>query len=349
LDVQQGERRRYRRLRDDHGRAKPDDGRRQGKHQRRAHQVRGRDDELAAGRDGVPPTPVEPAGKQPAEAGGGDDQRGRAGHPAADGEGAHRDRHDTEVQPDRQVEQGEEDEGRLQQWPSGAGTFGVPAGGRGRRRGRGADLDGQRASPAEDQDRGDDAGQRRVAGRAERGDQDRAEQEAGGVDHRFQGEGGGQLVISSAAQQIGPASRGQRAELRDDCPGAGGGDDRGGRGGGDKDACDGRAVGEEGERQDAGLAELVDQPGQLRADQRLGQGESGCGEAGRAVGARAGVQQPDQADTGHGDAGSADSGGEEKGGGTRGAQQRTVTSTGVGHKVSFIAARRDGPPGTAGA
>jgi hypothetical protein len=277
----------------------------------------------------VPSTPVEPAGKQPAEAGGGDDQRGRAGYTAADREGAYRDRHDTEVQPDRQVEQGEEDEGRLQQRPSCAAAFGVPAGGRG----RGAALGGQRSSPAEDQDRRDDAGQGGVAGRAERGDQDRAEQEAGGVNHGFQGEGGGQLVVPSAApQQIGPAGRGQRAELRDDCPGTGGGDDRGGRGGGGKDARDGRAVGEEGERQDAGLAEPVDQPGQLRADQRLGEGESGRGEAGGAVGAGAGVQQPDQPDAGHGDAGSADSGGEEKGGGTRGAQQRTVTSTGVGHE-----------------
>ena len=46
-----------------------------------------------------------------------------------------------------------------------------------------------------------------------------------------------------------------------------------------EDAGDGGAVGEEGERQDAGLAEPVGQAGQMRADQGLGEGESGSGEA----------------------------------------------------------------------
>jgi hypothetical protein len=65
-------------------------------------------------------------------------------------------------------------------------------------------------------------------------------------------------------------------------------------------------------RQDAGLAEPVDQAGQLRADQSLGEGESGGGKAGGTVGAGAGVQQPDQAEAGHGDTDAADSGGEKK-------------------------------------
>ena len=49
-------------------------------------------------------------------------------------------------------------------------------------------------------------------------------------------------------------------------------------------------MGQEAERQDAGLAEPVDQAGQLRAYQGLGEGESGRGEAGRGVGAGRGVQ-----------------------------------------------------------
>ena len=216
-------------------------------------------------------------------------------------------------------------------------------------RGRGAALGGQRSSPAEDQGHGDDAGQGRVAGRAERADQDRPEEEGGGVGQGFQGEGGGQFVGPFVAQQVGPAGCGQGAELGDERACAGGGGDRGGGGGGCKDAGDGGAVGEEGERQDAGLPEPVDQAGQLRADQGLGEGESGSGEAGGAVGAGAGVQQPDQAEAGHGDASAADSGGEEEGGGAGGAQQGTVAGSGVGHEVSFIAARRGGPPGAAGA
>ena len=204
----------------------------------------------------------------------------------------------------------------------------VPACGRG----RGAALRGQRRSPAEDQHRGDGAGQRRVADRAERADQNRAEEEGGGVGQRLQREGGGQLVGPFAAQQVRPAGRGQGAELRNERAGAGGGRDRGGRGGRGEDAGDGGAVGEEGERQDAGLAEPVDQAGQLRADQRLGEGETGGGEAGRAVGAGPGVQQPDQAEAGHGDANAADRGAEEEGGGAGGAQQGTVTGSGVGHK-----------------
>jgi hypothetical protein len=91
-------------------------------------------------------------------------------------------------------------------------------------------------------------------------------------------------------------------------------------------------VGEEAERQDAGLAEPVDQAGQIRADQSLGEGESGDGQAGGAVGASAGVQQPDQAQAGHGDTDAAGSGGEEEGGGAGGAQQGTVAGSGAGHE-----------------
>src|SRR5580692_2864613 len=92
-DVQQGEHGRYRRLRDYHRRAEPDGGRREGKQQRRARQVSGRDDELAARRGGVPSPAVEPAREEPAKAGGGDDRRGHAGNPVADGKGTDRDRH----------------------------------------------------------------------------------------------------------------------------------------------------------------------------------------------------------------------------------------------------------------
>ena len=342
-DVQQGERGRYRRLRDCHSRAEPDGGRREGKQQRRARQVGGGDDELAARRGAVPSPPVEPAAEQPAEARGGDDRRGRAGNPVADGEGAYRDPHGPEVQPDGQVEQGEEKEGRPQQGPSRAVMSGVPAGGRG----RGAALGGQRSPAAEDQDRGNGAGQGRVAGRAERGDQDRPEEEGGGVGHRLQGEGGGQLAGPFAAQQVGPAGRGQGAELGDDRAGAGGEDNRGGGGGGREDPTDGGAMGEEAERQDAGLAEPVDQAGQMRADQGLGEGKSGSGEASGAVGAGAGVQQPDQAEAGHGDADAADAGGEEEGGGAWGAQQGTVAASGVGHERVLHrrpAGRHLGPP-----
>jgi hypothetical protein len=49
---------------------------------------------------------------------------------------------------------------------SGAGVSGALAGGPG----RGPALSGQRRSPAENQARGDTAGQRRVTDRAERGD-----------------------------------------------------------------------------------------------------------------------------------------------------------------------------------
>jgi hypothetical protein len=203
--------------------------------------------------------------------------------------------------------------------------------------------------PAEDQGRGNGGGQGRVTGRAERGDQDRPEEKGGGVGQRFQGEGGGQLIGPFTAQQVGPAGRGQGAELGDGRAGAGGGGDRGGGGGGCEDAGDGGAMGEEGERQDAGLTEPVDQTGQMRADQGLGEGESGSGEAGGAVGASAGVQQPDQAKAGHGDADAADSGGEEEGGGAGGAQQATVADSGVRHDSALTAARRGEPPGVAGA
>ena len=197
---------------------------------------------------------------------------------------------------------------------------------------RGPALRGQRRSPAENQARGDTAGQGRVTDRAERGDQDGPEKESGGVGQRFQREGGGQLAGPLAAQQVRPAGPGQRAELGNNRTGAGRGSDLRRRSGGRKDSGDSGGVGEEAERQDAGLAEPVDQAGQMRADQGLGEGESGGGKAGGAVGAGAGVQQPDQAEAGHGDTDAADRGGEEEGGGTGGAQQGTVAGSGARHE-----------------
>jgi len=179
--------------------------------------------------------------------------------------------------------------------------------------------------------RGDGAGQGRVTGRAEHRDQDGAEQERGGVGQRLQRERGGQLAGPLAAQQVRPAGPGQGAELGNNRAGAGRRGDLRGRRGGGQDAGDGGAVGQQAQRQHAGLAEPVDQAGQLRAGQRLGQGESGGGQAGRAVGAGAGVQQPDQAQAGHGDTGPAGRGGEEEGSGTGGAQQGTIAGSGAGH------------------
>ena len=254
--------------------------------------------------------------------------RGRARHPVTGGEGAHRDPHGAEEQPDSQVEQCEEEEGRPQQGPSAAGMSGALASGPG----RGAALSGQRRSPAENQARGDGAGQGRVTDRAERGHQDGPEKESGGIGQRLQREGGGQLTGPLAAQQVRPAGPGQGAELGNNRTGAGRGGDLRCRSGGRKDNGDSGAVGQEAERQDASLAEPVDQAGQLRADQSLGEGESGGGQAGGAVGAGAGMQQPDQAETGHGDTDAASTSGEEEGGGTGGAQQGTVAGSGAGHE-----------------
>ena len=198
--------------------------------------------------------------------------------------------------------------GRPQQGPSGAGMFGALAGGPGRR----PALSGQGRSPAENQARGDTAGQGRVTGHAERDDQDGPEQESGGVGQRLQREGSGQFVGSLAAQQVRPAGPGQGAELGNNRTGAGRGGDLCCRSGGRKHTGNSGAVGQEAERQDTGLAEPVDQTGQLRADQSLGEGESGGGEAGGTVGAGAGVQQPDQAEAGHGDTNAAGSGGRKK-------------------------------------
>src|SRR6185295_16975328 len=108
-----------------------------------------------------------------------------------------------------QVEQCEEEEGRPEQGPCGAGMSGALAGGPG----RGPALSGQRRSPAENQARGDTASQGRVTDRAERGDQDRPEKESGGVGQRLQRERSGQLVGPLAAQQMRPAGPGQSAEL----------------------------------------------------------------------------------------------------------------------------------------
>ena len=284
-DVQQDKRGRYRHLRDHRSRGEPDRGRREGKQQRRARQVGGGHDELTPCRGAMPAQPVNPAGQQPAEAGGGRDRRGRAWHPVTGGEGPHRDPHGAEEQPDGQVEQCEE-EGRPQQGrPCGAGMSGALAGGPR----RGPALRGQRRSPAENQARGDTAGQGRVTDRAERGDQDGPEKESGGVGQRFQREGGGQLAGPLATQQVRPAGPGQRAELGNDRTGAGRGGDLRCRSGGRKDTGDSGGMGEEAERQDAGLAEPVDQAGQMRTDQSLGEGESSGGKAGGAVGAGAGV------------------------------------------------------------
>jgi hypothetical protein len=232
-NVQQDECERHRGLRDHHGGAEPDRGRREGKQQRRDRQVCGGDNELAARRGAVASQPVEPAGEQPAEAGGGDDRCGCAGHLVADREGGYRDPHGSEVQPDGQVQQGQEEESRPQQGgPFAMSAFDALAG----RLGRGAALGGQRRTPAEDQGRGDGAGQGRVADRAERGDQNGPEEEGGGIGQRFQGEGAGKFIGPLAAQQVSPAGRGQGAELGDGRAGTGGGDDRRGRGGGRKDA-----------------------------------------------------------------------------------------------------------------
>jgi len=130
-----------------------------------------------------------------------------------------------------------------------------------------------------------------------------------------------------------PAGPGQGAELENDRTGAGRGGDLRCWSDGHKDNGDSAAVGQEAERQDVGLAEPVDQAGKLRADQSLGEGETGGGKAGGGVGAGAGVQQPDQAETGHGDTDAASSGGEEEGGGGTGsAQQGTVAGSGAGHE-----------------
>jgi hypothetical protein len=169
-------------------------------------------------------------------------------------------------------------------------------------------------------------------------------EEGGGVGQRFQGEGGGQFSGPFLAQQVGPAGCGEGSELRYGRAGAGGGDDQCGRGSGGQDASDGEAVCEQGEWQDAGLTELVDQAGQLRTDQGLGEGEPGG-----AVGAGAGVYQPDQAKAGHGDADAAHGGGEEEIGGTGDAQQRTVAGRSGRHEESFVAAGQGGPPQVTGA
>jgi hypothetical protein len=83
----------------------------------------------------------------------------------------------------------------------------------------------------------------------------------------------------------------------------------------------------------------------MRADQSLGEGETGDGKAGGAVGAGAGVQQPDQAEAGHGDTDAAGSGGEEEGGGTGGAQQGTVARSGAGHESVLHRRHQDAASG----
>ena len=265
-NVQQDKRGRYRHLRDHHSRAEPDRRRRDGKQQRRACQVGGSRDELAPCRGAMPAQPVDPAGQQPAKAGGGGDRRGRARHPVTGGEGAHRDPHGAEEQPDSQVEQREKEEGRPQQGPSGAGRSGALAGGPG----GGPTLSGQRRSPTENQARGDSAAQGRVTDRAKRGDQDGPEKESGGIGQRLQRERDGQLTGPLAAQQMRPAGPGQGAELGNNRTGAGRGGDLRGRSGRRKHTGDSGGVGHKAERQDAGLAEPVDQAGHLRADQGLG-------------------------------------------------------------------------------
>ena len=168
----------------------------------------------------------------------------------------------------------------------------------------------------------------RVPAGAEDADQGRAGQVGQLVGQRFQRERGGQRRGSLVAQQRRPAGRGQRAKLGDGgagqyparrhqpVRGAGGdqGQQRGHR----------RGVGQQRGRQHPGLAEAVDQPGQLRAGHCLGDGEPAGHQPGRGIGAGPGVHQPDDAQAGHRDADAADGGGQEEGGGAGRAQQGAV-------------------------
>jgi len=148
------------------------------------------------------------------------------------------------------------------------------------------------------------------------------------VVQRFQRERGGQRRGSLVAQQRRPAGRGQGAKLRDggahQYPARRHQPDRGA--GGDQGQQRGhrRGVSQQRGQQHPGLAEAVDQPGQLRARHRLGDGEAAGHQPGRGVGPGLRMHQPDNAQAGHRDPDAPDGGGQEESGGARSAQQSAV-------------------------